>query len=126
MSGLPWPQLFSVWGFFLLNVLTGDWNAWAYGWRLPVAGVGAGMAISARLLGLRREVYIGGASTAIGGVTLFALFGAIAGGPVIGIMVPILLVLVGLGLRWLRIDLPKELARGADPAQSLSEQPAAM
>ena len=31
---------------FLLNVLTGDWGAWAYAWMLPLAGAGAGLLLA--------------------------------------------------------------------------------
>jgi DNA-binding CsgD family transcriptional regulator len=87
---------------FLLNVLTNDWNAWAYAWLLLVTGIGAGLVL-ANAGGLwRREVTLAGWIAAAAGITLFALFGAIAGGPFIYIMAPILLVVGGLALRWLR------------------------
>ena len=31
---------------FLINVLTNDWNSWAYAWLLIVAGVGAGLVLT--------------------------------------------------------------------------------
>ncbi len=43
-----------------------------------------------------------GWGAALGGVTLFALFGAIAGGLLIQVIAPILLILGGVALRWLR------------------------
>jgi ATP/maltotriose-dependent transcriptional regulator MalT len=40
----------------------------------------------------------------LGGITLFTIFGAIAGGLFIQVMAPILLVAAGLSLRWLHLE----------------------
>ncbi len=90
---------------FLLNVLTNDWNAWAYAWLLLLAGIGVGLVLANAGGQWRRELTLTGWITAAASVTLFALFGAIAGGPFIYIMAPILLVAGGLALRWLRPEL---------------------
>jgi DNA-binding CsgD family transcriptional regulator len=88
---------------FLLNVLTRDWNSWAYSWLFLVAAVGLGMLLT------NHEHYWSpafdpiGWSLTLGGITLFAIFGAIAGGMVIQIMAPILLVAAGLSLRYLHV-----------------------
>ena len=49
-------------------------------------------------------VSLAGWGLALAGITLFALFGAIAGGVFIQVMAPILLILGGLSLRWLHLD----------------------
>jgi len=87
---------------FLLNVLTDDWNAWAYAWLLLVAGAGAGLVLSDAHRPYWRQGGLVGWIMAAAGIVLFALFGAIAGGAFIYIMAPVLLVLGGLALRWLR------------------------
>jgi DNA-binding CsgD family transcriptional regulator len=89
---------------FLLNVITGDWNAWAYAWLLLLAGAGAGLGLAGRSLLWRKNIILAAVGTVVGGLTLFALFGAIAGGPFIQVMAPILLILGGLTMRWLRLD----------------------
>lgn len=98
--------LFSAFGIiFLLNVLTGDWQSWAYAWLLLLTGLGVGTLLAAKYVPLPKVVFISGLGTAAASLTLFALFGAIAGGWVIRITAPILLLLGGLGLRYLRSDI---------------------
>jgi len=89
---------------FAINVITGDWNAWAYAWFLLIAGLGFGLLLSARWLGLRQELNLIGGGMVIGGMVCFVIFGAIAGGLFIQIMAPVLLVASGLALRWLGWD----------------------
>ena len=114
---IPGALLLAFGLIFLLNVLTNDWNAWAYAWLLLVAGTGVGMALANRQLALRRRlppwINLAGWGMAAGGVTLFALFGAIAGGLFIQIMAPILLVAGGLALYWARPErlLPERILR---------------
>ncbi len=102
---------------FLLNVLTNDWNAWAYAWLLLVAGAGAGLVLSDAHRPYWRQAGLVGWITAASGIVLFALFGAIAGGAFIYIMAPVLLVLGGLALRWLRPEavMPERLRRRFQP-----------
>ena len=109
---------------FLLNVLTNDWNAWAYAWLLLVSGIGVGMALANRQLAWRPIVNLVGWGMATGGVTLFALFGAIAGGLFIQVMAPILLVLGGLVLFWTRpeILLPERILQRFRQKQWLTPQ----
>jgi len=127
----------AVWGYvpaclllalgviFLLNVLTDDWNAWAYAWLLLVAGIGAGLVLANAGGQWRREVTLAGWISAAAGITLFALFGAIAGGPFIYIMAPILLVVGGLALRWLRPEriLPARARARLEPAAPAGQAP---
>lgn len=106
---------------FLLNVLTNDWNAWAYAWLLAVSGAGAGVLLANREGHWPRVVNGISAAALIGGVTLAVLFGAIAGGRFIQVMTPIILVLGGISLRWLHLEtiLPQRILRRlklVDPA----------
>lgn len=98
---------------FLINVLTQDWNAWSYAWMLLVAGIGAGMVQAGRQHPWPAWVSSAGWGAMLGGVTLFAVFGAIAGGLFIQVMAPILLILGGLSLRWLPLEkvLPDSLLK---------------
>ncbi len=118
---IPGCLLLALGIIFLLNVLTNDWNAWAYAWLLLVTGIGAGLVLANTRQLWRREVTLAGWILAAAGTTLFALFGAIAGGPFIYIMAPILLVVGGLALRWLR----PELVRGRAPAAPVQPEAAA-
>jgi len=89
---------------FLLNVISGDWNAWAYAWLLLLAGAGAGTLLAGRRIAWPWYVnLIGGGLVGVGTV-FFVIFGAIAGGLFIQIMAPILLIAGGLALRWVGID----------------------
>ena len=115
---LPGSLLIALGVIFLINIVTGDWNAWAYAWLLAVAGLGLGIVLANRELHWRREASLVGAGLMVGGVTLSVLFGAIAGGKFIMVMAPILLVLGGLALRWLHIEtlLPERILRRFRPA----------
>jgi DNA-binding CsgD family transcriptional regulator len=108
---IPGALLAALGLIFLLNILTGDWNAWAYAWMLVLAGLGVGMILANRTGHWPRTVNIISSGMIIGGVTLAVLFGAIAGGRFIQVMTPILLVLGGLSLRWLHLEafLPQRL-----------------
>lgn len=99
---IPAALLLAFGVIFLLNVLTGDWNAWAYAWLLLIAGLGIGAVAANRRLAWHPLVEPIGWGAALGGLTLFALFGAIAGGLLIQVIAPILLILGGVALRWLR------------------------
>ena len=108
---LPGALLAAFGVVFLLNVITNDWASWAYAWLLLVAGLGMGIILAARERQWRQEFMLVGVGMAAGGVTLFALFGAITRGPFIQMMAPILLVLGGLALYWLKPDLSALPAR---------------
>jgi DNA-binding CsgD family transcriptional regulator len=100
---------------FLLNVVTGDWNAWAYAWLLPVAGLGLGGLLASNRIVLPGLVGQVSLIIALVGVAAFGVFGAIAGGKFMQIAAPLLLVAGGLGMRlgWF-----KQLMAGAKPAAS--------
>jgi len=107
---------------FLLNVLTRDWNSWAYSWLFLVAAVGVGMLLT------NHEHYWSpafdpiGWSLTLGGITLFAIFGAIAGGMVIQLMAPILLVAAGLALRYFHIAVVVMPSKSEASAQTPDER----
>jgi len=86
---------------FLLNVVTRDWQSWAYAWLLLLAGIGVGLVLAYQHQTWPPLVNLIGWGLAVAGVTFFAVFGAIAGGLFIQVMAPILIVLGGVILRWL-------------------------
>ncbi len=132
---LPWAGVFHVPAglllalglIFLLNILTGDWNAWAYAWMLAVAGLGVGLVLANRQSPWRNEVTWVGTGLMIAGVTFAVLFGAIAGGRFMQVLAPVLLVLGGLGLRWRLLETPlvERWLRRVKPAAPLLAQPPA-
>lgn len=109
--------LFCAFGLiFLLNLLTGDWSAWAYAWLLLLAAIGIGLLAAGKLKEWGKVVNLIGWCLALGGLTFFGIFGVITGGLVIQIIVPILLVVAGLSLRWLGLgDLLSGIGRSAAP-----------
>lgn len=131
----------AAWGFFpgmlllamglilLVNVITGDWNGWAVAWLLLIAALGAGAVLSARSLDLPLLWVQIGSGVALGGLALFALFGAIAWGPFVQLMAAILLSAGAVFLFWLRPEklLSQGLLRrpGLPPVQSPVSPPAA-
>lgn len=107
---------------FLLNVLTGDWNSWAYAWLLIVAGAGLGLVLANWQKQYRKEVTLTGWIMFLGGLTFFAVFGAITGGLFIQIAAPILLALGGVFLFWLRPEaiFPENFLRRPSNAEALA------
>ncbi len=89
---------------FLLNVITGDWNAWAYAWLLLLVGLGVGLLLVNRERPLHPAYSAVGWGLTLAGITFFAVFGAITGGLLIQVMAPVLLVAAGLSLRWLHLE----------------------
>lgn len=124
---LPGALLGTLGIIFLLNILTGDWNAWAYAWLLALAGAGVGVLLAARAGGWARWARLAGLGLALGGVTLAVLFGAITGGVFIQVMAPILLVAGGISLRWVKLDrlFPRKPALAQPPTSSSSANPGA-
>jgi DNA-binding CsgD family transcriptional regulator len=122
---VPGMLLLSFGVIFLLNVLTGDWNAWAYAWLLLVAGLGGGLALAGWYGQLRQEFLMAGVGLIVVGGSCFAIFGVIAGGLVIKIAAPLLLVAGGLALSRLSPEavLPARLLLRWYPAAPVPESP---
>ena len=120
---VPGALLLSFGIIFLLNVLTGDWQAWAYAWLLLVAGLGAGLTLAARYGRLRQEFLMAGLGLVVVGMTFFAIFGVIAGGLAIKVAAPLMLIAGGAALSRLRPQavLPERVLRRLYP-----EPPAAV
>jgi DNA-binding CsgD family transcriptional regulator/FtsH-binding integral membrane protein len=111
---------------FLLNVVTGDWAAWAYAWLLLVAALGLGLLLADRPRAWNPAVQRIAWGLLLGGISFFAIFGAITGGLLIQVMAPILLILGGVALRWMRLDtalLDSLRGRGSRPVAILPSQP---
>lgn len=89
---------------FLLNILTKDWNAWAYAWLLLVAGIGIGLVLADRDLIWHPVIKLIGWGLFVVGITFFVIFGAITGGIFIQVMAPMMIILAGIGFRWLHIE----------------------
>lgn len=106
---------------FLLNVVTRDWNAWAYAWLLLVAGLGAGLLLTARARAWDTRIGLGALGLMVGGLTFFAIFGAIAGGLFIAVMAPLLLAAGGALLFWVKPEtlLPAGVFRRLKPSSPL-------
>lgn len=101
---LPAGMLAALGVIFLFNILTNDWNAWAYAWLLLPAGLGAGLALAGRAddsRPLAKTFLITGLALVATSLALFVLFGAITGGLFIQIIAPFLLIAGGVSLRWL-------------------------
>jgi len=97
---------------FLLNILTGDWTSWAYSWLLPLAAMGVGLLVAGSLHDWGKVVHIAAWCLALGGLTLYCIFGVITGGLVIQIIAPLLLIAAGFSLPWLKL---RDLLQGGSP-----------
>ncbi len=119
---LPGTSLLALGLVFLVNVLTGDWTAWAYAWLLVVAGIGWGLLLVSRAFHWREWVNLTGLSLVVGGITLSVLFGAIAEGRFLLVISPVLLVAGGVAVLWLRPEqlLPPRLLSRLKPKPAAS------
>ena len=50
---------------FLLNVITNDWNSWAYAWLLILSGLGSGLMLASRSLNWRKQFSQAGIGLAV-------------------------------------------------------------
>lgn len=137
----PWTDLLSIPGavvmvlgfIFLLNVLTGDWQSWAYAWLLILSGMGYGMILSNRQRRWPEVVTQIAAGLVLAGVLFFVVFGAISGGLFFQVSVPLLLICAGLAFYAFTrkgCSLPSFLhgqlvETSSSSSKSLSEKPAA-
>jgi DNA-binding CsgD family transcriptional regulator len=121
---IPGSILLALGVVFFFNVVTNDWNSWSYAWLLVVAGIGQGLVLASRQGGWREEYSLIGAGLIVLGITFFVVFGMIAGGTVIRISAPVLIVLGGLSLRWVKLEkiLPKSLLQRFSPAAPIPKK----
>jgi DNA-binding CsgD family transcriptional regulator len=98
---------------FLLNVLTGDWKAWAYAWLLLLPSGGVGVFLCNRSGRWPAWVNVAASGSVIGGAVFFVGFGALQRGPFIQISAPLLLITGGLAYLWTQ--------RNTDAAQKLKQ-----
>ena len=114
---IPGSFLLALGLILLLNAFTGDTKSWAYAWLLLIAGLGLGAILASRGQAWRPWVTLTGWGMAVLGVTLFAVFGAIAGGLFIKIAAPLLIILGGAAFYCLRLDrlLPEPLLQRLQP-----------
>ncbi len=110
---IPGAMLVALGLIFLLDVITGDWNSWAYAWLLLLTGAGIGTLQANRDGRWPSVVSQAAMGAAVLGLILFALFGAIAGGLFIQVMAAVLLVGGGIALRWVHPErvLPEPLLK---------------
>lgn len=101
---IPGSFLIALGLILLLNTLTGDTRSWAYAWLLLVAGLGLGVILAGRDRAWRSWITLAGWGMAVLGLTLFAVFGAIAGGLFIKIAAPLLIMVGGAAFYFLRLD----------------------
>jgi DNA-binding CsgD family transcriptional regulator len=107
-------MLFIVFGvIFLINILTKDWNSWAFAWLLLVAAAGTGILLANRSNLWPAFLNQIGWGMVITGISFFVIFGAIAGGLFIQVMAPILFIIAGISIRYLRLEkiLPDSLLK---------------
>jgi DNA-binding CsgD family transcriptional regulator len=101
---IPGCVLLALGIIFLINVISGDWNAWAYAWLLILSGAGVGMLLTGQRIAWRWEFNLAGMGLVVVGTVFLVIFGAITGGLFIQIMAPILLIAGGLALRVVGIE----------------------
>lgn len=83
-------------GIFLLNVLTHDWNAWAYAWILILPALSWGVLMS-NLNGRLSDLFnVISWIIILAGLLLFIAFGALVGGLFIQISAPLILIVGGI------------------------------
>jgi DNA-binding CsgD family transcriptional regulator len=98
-------MLFFVFGLiFLLNTITNDYASWAYAWTLLILAVGVGILLSNYTNIWPPILNQIGWGMAITGIASFVIFGAIAGGLFIQVMAPLLLIIVGISIRFLHFE----------------------
>lgn len=93
---IPGAVLLTLGLIFLYDTLTGDWGSWAYAWMLIPAGVGLGIALGAAFGGWGRSAAAAGLTLAGISGGAFAVFASLVGGPVLKLLGPALIVLIGL------------------------------
>ena len=112
---------------FLFNVITGDWNAWVYANILLLTALGTAVLLVNRTGRWPQQANVIAVGTIIVSLAAFVLFGALKGGLFIQVMAPLLLVLFGVSLRWLKLEtiLPEEMQRRLGVRQGAGKEAAA-
>jgi DNA-binding CsgD family transcriptional regulator len=82
-------------GIFLLNVLTKDWNAWAYAWILILPASGWGVLMMNRHDRWPEMINMISRITILAGLLFFIAFGALTGGLFIQFSAPLILIIGG-------------------------------
>ena len=80
---------------FTYNVLSQDWNSWAYAWLLILSGVGVGLALAGAFGGWGRGMLSVGLWMIAIPTGLFGLFAALFGTPLLKIVGAVIVLLVG-------------------------------
>lgn len=83
---------------FIYNVLSEDWNAWAYAWLLLSTGSGAGLALASWYGRWGKGATTAGIWVMIASGAVFAFFGFIFGSALMKTFSAVLLILFGLGM----------------------------
>jgi len=84
---------------FTFNTLTSDWNSWAYAWLFGITGLAIGMALAIRETRAIPPLYYQiSIWTALTSLSLFCIFGAVAGGTFIRFFILALLAFLAIGL----------------------------
>ena len=93
-AGLP--LLLALGLIFLLNVITNDWNSWAYAWLLITGGVGLGLTLGSIVGEWGHGVTQTGNWMMAVSAALFALFATIFGqNDIIKTLGPVVIILAG-------------------------------
>jgi hypothetical protein len=78
--------------------LTGNWESWAYAWTLIIGFVGVGILLAGWLGGRAEWGTHSGGTLIVISLVMFLIFGSFLGGPQLGPLWPILLIVFGLWL----------------------------
>ena len=83
---------------FQYNVLSHDWNSWAYAWILLTGGVGLGLALAGWIGSWGGGIITIGWWLFILSVGVFSAFATLFGGPALRTVAPVFLILFGVWL----------------------------
>jgi len=92
---IPGMILLTLGGIFLFNTLSGIWGVWAYAWLLIPAGVGLGLYTGAAVGNWHNDVRRTGVWMMVISTSVFALFAALFGAPLVKIIGAGFLILTG-------------------------------
>lgn len=101
---VPGAILIALGVILLLNELTGDTRSWIYAWLLLLAAIGVGVLLANRPYVWHTLLNTAGWILVLTGITGFIVLGVLIGGAFMLWLAPIMLVLAGFSLRWLRLE----------------------